>query len=75
MKKYILTILALCLGFMGCDSNNSMCDKDADCLALCNAYDGNHIMYACTDGTCKCVPNEVMKCSEDTETDKCEEIC
>lgn len=74
MKKYGLIVLTLALTIMGCEAN-SMCDKDTDCLNICNAYDGNHIMYACSEGACKCVSNEAMKCTGDSEADKCAELC
>lgn len=72
MKKFILAISVF---FISCESSPNMCSTDDECTNVCNVYDGNHVIYACTQGTCSCVAYEYMQCTGDTETDHCEDIC
>ena len=74
MKKslYWLTVASICM--VGCESN-SMCDVNEDCINMCRTYDNNSILYACDDGSCKCVDESKLKCTGDPEKDKCAAIC
>ncbi len=79
--------ITLCAAFFtallafGCRNDTDMCQKDADCYALCVSYAQSNMLYACTeDKQCTCIDAEERECDITEEVAKgeqthCEKLC
>ncbi len=81
MKKCVVALLATLFVLTACDSDNTICQEDSQCLSFCRAYTASDLLYACTsDGTCQCVADEELECDVDEKVDEgershCEDLC
>ena len=75
MMKKICIVLLFVGCIVGCDTETTLCKADSECAFVCEAYATNMLLYACHEGTCRCVAPELMVCTGDAEKDHCEGIC
>lgn len=73
-KKISLIALVLALFACGCDED-PMCSKNEDCLNFCRAYDGNKLMYTCSQNACVCISKEALSCTGEADETVCSDLC